>query len=306
MDILYAGSPTNSADILKFLILSKKINIKGVITQNNKIGKRGNKLIESPVAIEAKKHKIPLFMPTDLNENDFKKALNDLNIDILLVVAYGRIIPEWLLKLPKLFPINIHFSLLPKYRGASPIQSSLLMDDKVTGVTYIKMNKSLDSGKIIKQFICDINPLDNKNTLEKKLTELSINKLAEVLDYIKQDELSFVDQDETKKTYCNKINKEDGLIDFREDSSSIHNKFRAYYGWPGTSFIHKDITIKIHNLKLTNDLSSGKPGSVHKFDASGIYINTSDKVIVITDLQFPNKNIISSKDAFNSYKNFFV
>ncbi len=306
MNILYAGSPTNSADILKFLILSKKINIKGVITQNNKIGKRGNKLIESPVAIEAKKHKIPVFMPTDLNENEFKKALNDLDIDILLVVAYGRIIPDWLLRLPKLFPINIHFSLLPKYRGASPIQSSLLMDDKVTGVTYIKMNKSLDSGKIIKQFICDINPLDNKNTLEKKLTELSINKLAEVLDYIKQDELSFVDQDETKKTYCNKINKEDGLIDFREDSSSIHNKFRAYYGWPGTSFIHKDITIKIHNLKLTNDLSSGKPGSVHKFDASGIYINTSDKVIVITDLQFPNKNIISSKDAFNSYKNFFV
>ena len=180
------------------------------------------------------------------------------------------------------------------------------MGDKVTGVTYIKMNKSLDSGKIIKQFTCDINPSDNKNTLEKKLTELSINKLIEVLDYIKQDGLSFVDQDETKKTYCKKINKEDGLLDFTENSSSIHNKFRAYYGWPGTSFVHKDITIKIHNLKLTNDLSSGKPGSIHKFDASGIYINTSDKVIVITDLQFPNKNIISSKDAFNSYKNFFV
>ena len=306
MNVLYAGTPTNSADILKFLALSKKINIKGVITQNNKIGKRGNKLIESPVAIEAKKHKIPVFMPTDLNENAFKKALNDLDIDILLVVAYGRIIPEWLLKLPKLFPINIHFSLLPKYRGASPIQSSLLMGDKVTGVTYIKMNKSLDSGKIIKQFTCDINPSDNKNTLEKKLTELSINKLIEVLDYIKQDELSFVDQDETKKTYCKKINKEDGLLDFTENSSSIHNKFRAYYGWPGTSFVHNDITIKIHNLKLTNDLSSGKPGSFHKFDASGIYINTGDKVIVITDLQFPNKNIISSKDAFNSYKNFFV
>ena len=180
------------------------------------------------------------------------------------------------------------------------------MGDKVTGVTYIKMNKLLDSGKIIKQFTCDINPTDNKNTLEKKLTELSINKLIEVLDYIKQDELSFVDQDETKKTYCKKINKEDGLLDFTENSSSIHNKFRAYYGWPGTSFVHKDITIKIHNLKLTNDLSSGKPGSFHKFDSSGIYINTGDKVIVITDLQFPNKNIISSKDAFNSYKNFFV
>ena len=101
-------------------------------------------------------------------------------------------------EITKLFPINIHFSLLPKYRGASPIQSSLLMGDKVTGVTYIKMNKLLDSGKIIKQFTCDINPSDNKNTLEKKLTELSINKLIEVLDYIKQDELSFVDQDETK------------------------------------------------------------------------------------------------------------
>ena len=306
MNVLYAGTPTNSADILKFLALSKKINIKGVITQNNKIGKRGNKLIESPVAIEAKKHKIPVFMPTDLNEDEFKKTLDSLNIDILLVVAYGRIIPEWLLKLPKLFPINIHFSLLPKYRGASPIQSSLLMGDKVTGVTYIKMNKSLDSGKIIKQFTCDISPSDNKNTLEKKLTELSINKTIEVLDYIKQDELSFVEQDENKKTYCKKINKEDGLLDFTENSSSIHNKLRAYYGWPGTSFVHNDITIKIHNLKLTNDLSSGKPGSIHKFDASGIYINTIDKVIVITDLQFPNKNIISSKDAFNSYKNFFV
>ena len=89
------------------------------------------------------------------------------------------------------------------------------------------MNKLLDSGKIIKQFACDINSSDNKNTLEKKLTELSINKLFEVLNYIKQDELSFIDQDETKKTYCKKINKEDGLLDFTENSSSIHNKFRA-------------------------------------------------------------------------------
>ena len=96
------------------------------------------------------------------------------------------------------------------------------------------------------------------------------------------------------------------MLDFTENSSSIHNKFRAYYGWPGTSFVHNDTTIKIHNLKLTSDLSSGIPGSIHKFDASGLYINTSDKVIVITNLQFPNKNIISSKDAFNSYKNFFV
>ena len=86
MNVLYAGTPTNSADILKFLALSKKINIKGVITQNNKIGKRGNKLIESPVAVEAKKHKIPVFMPTDLNENEFKKALNDLDIDCLLLL----------------------------------------------------------------------------------------------------------------------------------------------------------------------------------------------------------------------------
>ena len=305
MNILYAGTPSNSAKILRYLAKLKPFNIKGVLTQPDKKGKRGNNLLESPVAIAAKDLKLEVFKPENLNSNEIISNLGLLDIDFLVVIAYGKIIPPWLLELPSKSSINVHFSILPKYRGASPIQSALLNGDDSSGISIIEMSEALDAGDIFSSFIVKINPEDNKSTLENKLTNKCITELPTTLDLVKANKIEAKKQDNSSASYCKKITKSDSIIDFNETTRSIINKFRAFYGWPGTSFIYKDIQIKIHNMLETKIINEGKPGTIYKLDSDGLYINTIDSMIVITHLQFPNKNIISSNDVFNSYKEFF-
>ena len=305
MNILYAGTPSNSAKILRYLAKLKPFNIKGVLTQPDKKGKRGNNLLESPVAIAAKDLKLEVFKPENLNSNEIISNLGLLDIDFLVVIAYGKIIPPWLLELPSKSSINAHFSILPKYRGASPIQSALLNGDDISGISIIEMSEALDAGDIFSSFIVKINPEDNKSTLENKLTNKCITELPTTLDLVKANKIEAKKQDNSSASYCKKITKSDSIIDFNETTRSIINKFRAFYGWPGTSFIYKDIQIKIHNMLETKIINVGKPGTIYKLDNDGLYINTVDSMIVITHLQFPNKNIISSNDVYNSYKEFF-
>ena len=305
MNILYAGTPSNSAKILRYLAKLKPFNIKGVLTQPDKKGKRGNNLLESPVAIAAKDLKLEVFKPENLNSNEIITNLGLLDIDFLVVIAYGKIIPPWLLELPSKSSINVHFSILPKYRGASPIQSALLNGDDSSGISIIEMSEALDAGDIFSSFIVKINPEDNKSTLENKLTNKCITELPTILDLVKANKIEVIKQDNSSASYCKKITKSDSIIDFNETTRNIINKFRAFYGWPGTSFIYKDIQIKIHNMLETKIINEGKPGTIYMLDSDGLYINTNDSMIVITHLQFPNKNIISSNDVFNSYKEFF-
>ena len=305
MNILFAGTTFNSSKILNFLHKVDEINVIGVITKPDKPGKRGSNLIESPVSSAAKNADINLFKPEQLDCNDFKETISKLDVDILVVVAYGKILPEWMLNIPKMMPINIHYSLLPYYRGSSPIQASIINGEKHTGVTFMKMNKSLDEGEIINKFECEILHDDNKTTLERKLTEISIKEISDVLKLIKTKKVKLLDQNPGDVSYCKKIVKSDGLIDFSESSNEIFNKFKAYIEWPGLTFKYKDTLIKIHGLLITDEDSSSKAGTINKITRSGLYINTIDKLIVITNLQFPNKKIITSEDVFNSYKQFF-
>lgn len=304
MDILFAGTPKSSAKILNYLIANKSFNVVGVITQPDKKGKRGKKLIESSVSALAKKHNIYTFKPSNLENDESLSKIKTIKADFLIVVAYGKILPRWLIDLPMICSINIHFSLLPKYRGASPIQATLLNGDTETGITFMKISDELDAGNIISLNKIKINKLDNKITLEQNLTTLCIDNILDVLNNVSNG-MSFEEQDHSKATYCKKIKKKDSLIDFNNSCEEIYNMFRAYFEWPGINFLYKNILIKIHDLKITDIESTESPGSLFKIDKSGIYLNTRDRVIVITHLQFPNKSIISSLDAYNSYKDFF-
>jgi len=305
MNILFAGTPKNSANILKYLINDNSFNIVGVLTQPDKKGKRGNKFIESEVSVLAKQHAIPLYKPDDLIKDPMLDEIRLINADYLIVIAYGKMLPNWLIEIPKICSINVHFSLLPKYRGASPIQSALLNGDKKTGITYIKISNELDAGDIISSYEIDIKDSDNKLTLEDNLTSLCINNISNVLSNISKKGISLNEQDHASATYCRKITKKDSLVDFDDESKNIINKFRAYFEWPGLNFLFNGLAIKIHGLEVIDVKSAGKPGTLLKIDRSGIYFNTRDKVIVITYLQFPNKNPISSLDAYNSYQQFF-
>ena len=305
MNILFAGSPYSSAKILDSLFNESNINIKAVITQPDKRGKRGKKLIESAVSKKARSLNIRTFKPFDLKNKDLKDELSSLEIEFLIVIAYGKLIPDWLLNLPTISPINVHFSILPKYRGASPIQSAILNGDVKSGISIIKINSELDSGNIYSIFEEEIKDKDDKISLEKKLTELCNKNLFNVLDKIKSKKLNASSQDHSKATYCKKVLKQDSNINFHEESTNIVNKFKAYVEWPGINFTYKNKVIKIHKIEKTDKSSSNSPGTIHKIDKSGLYINTVDNVVVITYLQFQNKNVISSNDLYNSYKEFF-
>ncbi len=305
MNILFAGSPQSSARILEFLFKKDDISVVGAITQPDKRSGRGKNLIQSDVSLNANVLGIRTFKPENLNTNEIKDEILSLEIDFLVVIAYGKIIPKWLLKLPKISSINIHFSLLPKYRGASPIQTSLINGDTETGVSFMQINDELDSGDIYKSFKTSIDQHDNKISLEKKLTDLCIENICQILHDIEFQRLRPIKQDSSIASYCNKLSKTNSLVDFNDKSENIMNKFRAYFEWPGLTFSHNNVPIKIKNLVQVDKQSNGKPGVIYKIDKSGIYVNTKDKMIVITHLQFPNKKTISSNDVYNSYRDFF-
>lgn len=305
MDIYFAGTPNSAAEILKSLASNDLFNIKGVITQPDKKGKRGNQRIESPVSLMANSLNLQTYKPHNLTKEQIQSDIDITNADILLVVAYGNLIPAWILE-SNIKAINIHYSLLPSYRGASPIQSSLLNNDKKTGVTFMQISEDLDAGKIIKCFEVPINKNDNKSSLEKKLTKISILNLEKVITDFCSNKTIPINQEHGKASYCKKILKEDSIINFEESAEKIFAKFRAYNEWPGICFTHKNKVIKIHGLEISSIKSPGSPGDIISFTNSGLTFKTIDYDIVITHLQFPNKNIITVKDAYNSYRQFFV
>jgi len=304
MRILYAGSPAPSAKVLDHLAQSESIEVVGVITQPDKRRKRRSAKEGSAVANVAEKHKLTILKPHRLDE-DFKESIKNVEFDVMIVSAYGKILPNWLLDKALIIPVNIHYSLLPKYRGASPIQSSILNGDKETGITFMKMSQNMDEGDIIEKFPILIHDSWNKTDLENALSDKSVEKIIEVLNNIYNNNYSLEKQDHDKASYCYKVQKQDSIVDFNNSSFSILNKFRALNEWPGLSFMHKEISIKIHNLHVEPCDLNFTPGEIISFNKYGIKIKTLDSSIVITYLQFPNKKIISSQDAFNSYKGFF-
>jgi len=305
MNIIFAGSPAPSAKILKRLYLDG-INISLVISQPDKRSKRGSSTDPSEVSIVAQELNLRTIKPLDLNDPNFKSLVQSLDVDFVVVSAYGKIIPQWLLEHPNKLPINIHFSLLPKYRGASPIQSVLISGEFETGISFMKMNERMDEGDIIKTLPMEIHTKDNKDELEDRLSDLAANNINAILKDVLADNFRLETQDEVLATYCSKIKKVDGEINFKESSEVILRKFNAYKGWPGSYFLHKEIMVKVHAMHIDNSNYDAEPGSILNFDKLGILVKTYNSAIVITYLQFPNKKSISTSDAINSYLSFFT
>ena len=304
MKVLFAGSPESSAKILKSLI-NKGFEVVGAISQPDKRSKRGKGKEASPVSKEAFKLGIPTLKPVSLNES-FKREVELLDFDFLLVSAYGKILPDWLLESPNIAPVNIHFSLLPKYRGASPIQTAILNGDKKTGVSIMQIIKGMDEGPVYSFHETEILRYENKRDLENKLTSLCIKNIASDLNNIFQKKLTPIEQNNSKASYCKKINKLSGKIDFsKENTADILQKHKAYIGWPGLYFEKNNLVIKIHELVEYKDNKEDVETKAFRFLSNGLVVKTLDSQIVITYLQFPGKRIISAADAANSYAKFF-
>jgi len=304
MKVLFAGSPKSSAIILNSLS-EGQFDIVGVISQPDKRSKRGRGKEQSPVSAEASRLGIPAFKPDSLDQS-FKKEITSLEFDFLIVSAYGKMLPKWLLDRAKVAPVNIHFSLLPNYRGASPIQAAILNNDKKTGISIMKMSNRMDEGPVYCFHKQEILRSDHKIDLEKKLTSLCIKNLSADLKNIFDNKLVPIEQNIRKVSYCTKIDKLSGRIDFRKEKTlSIFQKHKAFFGWPGLYFEKNNLAIKIHGLAEYDKNINGPIDKMFKFSSNGLAVKTNDMSIVITHLQFPGKRVIPSLDAANSHAEFF-
>ncbi len=252
MNFIFWGTPDVAKETLE-LLKKNGFMPSFIVTSPDK--KQGRKMIitPSPVKVWAKENNIPYIQPEKPTKKEIEITLKSLSIDFFLVVAYGKIIPKEILDIPKLGSINVHYSLLPKYRGASPVESAILNGNTETGVTIQKMVYKMDAGDILAQEKTNILPNEKAPELRKRLIKLGGELLVKILPDFIENKITPIVQDESRVTNCKKIKKEDGRIDLNDNAVKNYNKFRAYANWPRTFFFKNDKRIIITKAKLKDD-----------------------------------------------------
>ena len=258
--IVFMGTSNFAVSILKSLY-QNGYPISVVYTQPPKKSNRGQKLNKSPINLFSENISLDIRTPQILKNNDQEEIfLRKLQPDLIIVVSYGQIIPKNLLKIPKYGFLNVHASLLPKWRGAAPIQRSIMNLDKETGISIMKINENLDEGPVCKKYSLQISEKINSEELSEKLSLLASEKILDVLDNIYDGNINFQDQDHSKATYAKKIQKVEGKINWNEAADKIIGKINGLYPYPGAFFLFKGERYKI--LKAEKSYSSGKPGNI--------------------------------------------
>jgi len=255
LNFAFFGTPDVASRTLDILYMSGYIPSVVTTSPDARSG-RGMHMVPSPVSIWADEHSIPCLKPSKIDD-EFLEAFKKFNIDLSIVVAYGKILPEVLIKNPALGTINIHYSLLPKYRGASPLEQALLHGDTTTGVTIQQMEYKLDSGAILAREEINIDINETKSTLKNTLIDLGGNTLVDLIPKIINNNINPEIQDEAGASYCKKIKKEDGEIDPSINHIENYNKYRAYDVWPGIYFFiqkhGKNTRVKILKASYENN-----------------------------------------------------
>ena len=302
MRIIFMGTPDFALATLKALYDSKH-EIVATVTQPDKPKGRGHKIHFSPVKTFALENNLYLLQPGTLKDENLIETFKSLEPDLFVVAAYGKIIPEKILALPRLFPINVHASLLPKYRGAAPIQHAIINGETVTGITIMKMDKGMDTGDIILQKKCDITPEDTYETLYYRLADLGAKTLIEFLDDLeKGTETNFKKQDDSLATYAPMITKDFCHIDWNKTSSEILNFVRALTPAPGAHTFYKDNIIKIWELSDYPVYGNEDSGKIIAVNNDGFAVKTSDGALLITKLQQQGGKIMSTNDYLKGHK----
>ena len=283
--IAFLGTPSISGQILKSLY-QNGFNIEIVYTQPPVASNRGHKLNKSPVHIMAEILNIPVRTPIKLDNLEEKKFIKSKNIDLGIVVAYGQILKKDILALPKFGWINIHYSLLPKLRGAAPIQRAIMNNENLTGISIMKMDEGLDTGPVCNQY--PIHILDNENSedLSKRLSNLASDKILENIDNILENRALFKDQDHSQSSYAKKIKKEEGKIFWQENNKKIIGKINGLYPNPGGWFEFKGERYKIHKAELS--VNTGKVGYVL---SDNLEIGCGENSIKIIEIQRQGKKV---------------
>jgi len=305
LNIIFAGTPEFAAKHLQAL-LHAKYNISAVITQPDKPAGRGQKVQINPVKKLSLTHKTSVYQPKTLRDTKIQKIIKDLKPDVLVDVACGLLIPKEILTLPQYGCINVHPSLLPKWRGASPIQRAILAGDEVTGVSIMLMDEGLDTGPVFLQKEYLIKPNDTSATLLEDLAVLSIEALLEVLNKLTTAEITPIKQDEAKACYAKKIAKEDAKINWHKSAIKLDREVRAFNPWPISHAQIDDKIIRIWQASPVSETTDKSPGEIIRLGQHGIDVATGDGILRILQMQFPGKKILSASEILKSKLKFFT
>lgn len=302
--IVFAGTPEFAAASLQALIDQKTANqyeLVAVYTQPDRPAGRGKKLVQSPVKLLAVEHGIEVFQPINFKLDEDKQVLANLNADIMIVAAYGIILPKAVLDTPKLGCINVHASILPRWRGAAPIHRALIADDKQTGITIMQMDVGLDTGDMLLKAYCDILPTDTYASLHDRLAPLGGEALISALEKLKENELVPEQQDESQTCYASKLTKQEGDIVWSEPADLIERQIRGLSPWPSAYTTSSEGVMKIHSAKMTqtNDLKAKKAGEILESNKQGITVATGQGNLLITEIQFAGGKRMRVQDALN-------
>ena len=284
MKIVFMGTPDFAKPTLERLSQSRH-EVVGVFSQPDKPRGRGKVILPLPVKSFALSQNIPVYQPPSLKDDDVFKTIKFLNPDIIIVVAYGHLLPLKIINYPRLRCVNLHASLLPKYRGAAPINWVLIRGEKETGVTTMLMEESLDTGDILLQEKISISPNDNVMTLHDELAILGAKKILETVSGLEKGLITPVKQNHARAIYAPKLKKEDGLINWECSVNDISNLIRGTYKWPGAYTFFKDNRLKILKAKMPIEMHEGKPASVLDIRQNGIEVATQDGSLLITTVQ---------------------
>ncbi|MDP2570401.1 methionyl-tRNA formyltransferase [Photobacterium damselae subsp. piscicida] len=301
---VFAGTPDFAARHLAAL-LSSEHEVIAVYTQPNCPAGRGKKLTASPVKHIALEHDIPVYQPASLRNEEAQQELAALNANLMVVVAYGLLLPKEVLDTPKLGCINVHGSILPRWRGAAPIQRSIWAGDSETGVTIMQMDEGLDTGDMLQIATLPIEANDTSATMYEKLAELGPVALVDCLADIATGKAVATKQDDEQANYAKKLSKEEAKIDWTMDAVAIERCVRAFNPWPMSYFEVSEQNIKVWRSEVVAEDHGKQPGTILSADKHGIVVATGNGALRLLELQPPGKKAMQVQDLLNSRREWF-
>lgn len=294
--IIFAGTPDFAARHLQALINSEH-QIVGVYSQPDRPAGRGKKLKASEVKTLALEHNLPVFQPQSLKTADALEALKSLNADIMIVVAYGLILPKAVLDAPRLGCLNVHGSILPRWRGAAPIQRAIWAGDQQTGVTIMQMDEGLDTGDMLHISRCSIDSTETSASLYTKLAELGPDALINTINRLANGDITPESQNDADANYAKKLSKDEANIDWSMDAEQIERNVRAFNPWPVCFTQMSGNTVKIYQANVVE--KSGAAGTVLASDKNGIIVACGKHALSISELQPQGKKPMAINDFLN-------
>jgi len=309
LNIIFAGTPDFAAQHLAALIASAH-NVVAVYCPPDKPAGRGKKLTACATKLLALEHNITVEQPKNFKEAADQSLLAEYQADIMVVVAYGLLLPQVILDAPRLGCINVHGSILPKWRGAAPIQRAVEAGDPQTGVTIMQMDKGLDTGDMLLTAICDIENKDTSTSIYEKLAQLGPRALLETLTLMADNQHKAEPQNNALSTYAAKLDKAEAELDWSLSAKVLDQKIRAYIPWPVAQFTFTDDKNKQHRIRIWQasivEASNNKPsGTIIASDKNGITVATGELALRLETLQLPGKKALACQDILNGRADWF-